>query len=100
MHYTPETAIASLVAVFVQEHVKKSKAKQLAWISERTPAVNRVVSALTAAATTAGVTYQWDGVAGALSVNGLTGDALASLLSAFVANYAVQWFLYKAVKKR
>lgn len=100
MQYTPETALASLVAVFLQERIKKSKAKQLAWITDRTPGTNQLVSALAAAATTAGVSYHWDSVTGALAVQGLTFEAAAAFLSAFVANYAVQWFLYKAIKKR
>lgn len=92
--------MASLLAVFLQEQAKNSKHKALAWITQNTPVVNRCVAAMSAAITTAGVSYQYDPVLGSLAVQGLTYENVTTALSTWVSSYVVQWAIYSLLLKR
>lgn len=86
---------ASAVVVWLIQYLKK--AGWLTFMTDDTAVINRVVSALLALVTAAGIHYQFDTVAGVLTVTGLTISNGLHFIWAAIQQFVGQEILYEAI---
>lgn len=86
---------SAAVVVWIIQYLKS--AGRLAWITQDTGRLNRVISAVLALATAAGIHYQFDSTAGTLTVTGLTLTNGLHFMWAAAQQFIGQELLYEAV---
>lgn len=84
--------LAALGSMLIQQ-MKLSPLSLFRWISKSTPTVSKIVAAITAAATTAGITWTFND--GTLLVTGLTDARIIKLLVEFISTYVFQLLAYR-----
>jgi hypothetical protein len=86
-------ALVALMAAYLIQWMKDSPQRIFAWISSEHPGVVRWLSAVVAALTAAGFTFDYIG--GTLMIGGLTLANVGTLLWTSVGQFAMQHFAFR-----
>lgn len=86
--------VTSAIVVWLIQKAKESNLSWLSHISQENPGLLRLLAALGATLTAAGLTWTWD-ASGTLTVNGLTASNLLSFMGLIVKQYIEQYLVYK-----
>lgn len=90
---TQDNIAVALLATYVIQWLKEHPSKMLSWLSEAQPGIVRGFSALVAALSAAGITYEFD--AGTLTVAGLTAVNVGNFLVTAVFQFVFQHFAFR-----
>lgn len=82
------SVILAIVTSYLIQHLKDSPAKALQWLSSEHPKVVRGFSAMLAALTAIGITFQFSG--GVLTISGLTAENLVQLAATGISQFILQ----------
>ena len=93
--FITQLKVSGFVA-WIIEQMKKSQWKGLSWINANTPWVTRIVAAIGAALSAAGIHYTWNSTAGTLMITGLSLTAVVSGLWQVAISYLLQHGWYRA----
>lgn len=91
-----DSVAIAVLTVYILQALKGSKTRALAWISRDNPGIVRFLSALAAALTAAGISWNFAPEAGTLVVSGLTAKGVATFFWLALKQFATQDILFRA----
>jgi hypothetical protein len=92
-----DSLVVAMLAAWGIQAAKLSKAKALEWITSNRPDLLRLLAAVVAALSAAGITWAYTGGDGQLVITGLTVENLAMLVWATAKQYALQHGSFKVM---
>lgn len=101
--YSLDSVAVNGIIVWLIEKLKASQAPLLGWVSQQTPKAMRVVAALAACISAAGMQAQWsyaEAAGGTLVVSGITVNAVLLFLWYAAKNLIFQEIIYQGVFKK
>ncbi|TXH54872.1 MAG: hypothetical protein E6Q97_09965 [Desulfurellales bacterium] len=95
--YSFDPIAINAIVVWLIQQMKKSDA--LGFIGDNTPNATRLISAIGASLTAAGMSWTWNADGGVLTITGISAASVAVFGWSVAKNYLFQHVIYKAAFK-